>query len=625
MTPRARLALLAVAFTGLLIRLLPLLGKNGPFAVASDYDDGVYFSASALLLRGVLPYRDFVFVHPPGILYFLGIVSWLRDPANGFVAARVLAAITGGVNVFFAGRIASRSGGLFAGLVAAGLYAIYPEAANVERSAYLEPALNLLCLSSALLWLRDDRPRPFLAGALAGAACAVKFLGGIWVLAAVLTPASGRARRDVPRFLLGGIGAGVLLLAPVVLPAIREFVLQTLTFQFSRPPDGTLQKLARLPDIIAHGHEVLTALVVLAIGAMFFRRTRTDRFFAIATVLTVAAFLASSSYWNQYNAYLAASECVLAGLGAAVMLRIPRVPRLAVIAAASLLIIYLQLPTLRQTFVYVRSEPTSDLLIVGPAIRSPLPAKESVFAFDPSWSLVGGHLPPYGDGAPVIVDSYGAMLLAAMRSGVHAPDTAATFASAPSQPAVRARLEHSRFVVPGWRGNWQMNPSDRAWFAANFVCATPAAGDLCVHRRISQPLTALATSTRPIEFGEGWFGEEGTPPASWRWMGGRSAITLPPITGVALLHLQFYANITAVPAPPNVTIALDGRAIDRFTMTQPETIRSLSVQSDGAHTLVIATDRTFVPGGNDPRELGLSLKRIIWLPASDELATSLRR
>ena len=33
-----------------------------------DYDEGVYSSAAPLLLRGDLPYRDFIFVHPPGSL-----------------------------------------------------------------------------------------------------------------------------------------------------------------------------------------------------------------------------------------------------------------------------------------------------------------------------------------------------------------------------------------------------------------------------------------------------------------------------------------------------------------------------------------------------------------------------
>ncbi len=86
-------ALIAITALGFALRVIALTGAGGPSGAATGYDDGVYFSASALLLRGVLPYRDFVFVHPPGILHFLSLVSWLPDPATGFVAARVLAAI----------------------------------------------------------------------------------------------------------------------------------------------------------------------------------------------------------------------------------------------------------------------------------------------------------------------------------------------------------------------------------------------------------------------------------------------------------------------------------------------------------------------------------------------------
>ncbi|MEO8382954.1 MAG: hypothetical protein ABI779_25075 [Acidobacteriota bacterium] len=70
----AKVVILAIAVGGLVLRLVSLLAVGGPLASPSSYDDGVYYSASALLFRGVLPYRDFVFVHPPGLLYFYGLV-----------------------------------------------------------------------------------------------------------------------------------------------------------------------------------------------------------------------------------------------------------------------------------------------------------------------------------------------------------------------------------------------------------------------------------------------------------------------------------------------------------------------------------------------------------------------
>src|SRR5262252_5729568 len=32
-----------------------------------EYDDGPYFGSAVSLVHGVLPYRDFIFVQPPGI------------------------------------------------------------------------------------------------------------------------------------------------------------------------------------------------------------------------------------------------------------------------------------------------------------------------------------------------------------------------------------------------------------------------------------------------------------------------------------------------------------------------------------------------------------------------------
>ena len=60
------LAVLAVG--AWVLRVLPFFNRHGAFGYPVDYDEGVYFSASALLFRGELPYRDFVFVHPPGAL-----------------------------------------------------------------------------------------------------------------------------------------------------------------------------------------------------------------------------------------------------------------------------------------------------------------------------------------------------------------------------------------------------------------------------------------------------------------------------------------------------------------------------------------------------------------------------
>jgi hypothetical protein len=592
----ASLALIAVAAGGLLLRLVPLLRSGGPLAMPVDYDEAVYFSASALLFKGVLPYRDFVFVHPPGLAYFLGLTSAFG--ANGFAAARIVATLVGAINIWLVGRIVMRAAGTSGGLVAATLYATYPDVVIVERGPYLEPVLNLACLAMALLWLAP-RPRAKLAGIACGFACATKVLGGIWFVAAL---AAARAKSDVARFIAFGAVAGLALLAPFLFRTPHPFLEQTLSFHAWRPPDGTMGALPRLAEIANSGHVAATILAVIGLFAV---RRREARFFAVAALLIVAAFLTSSTYWSQYNSHLAAAQCILAGFGAAMVLGRLRdaVGTVAAIAVAIPSLLY-ALPAAR-----ARAPETLD---VGNSIRQLVPPNDCVFSFDPIDTLASGRLPPHGDGAPVIVDSYGAQLLAAVRHGARFPDAGAAFRSPSSQPDIRARLERCRFAVLGWRGNWQMSDDTRAWFNGHFVCVAPHAGDLCLWQRWGDSLLGLAVAPpgKTIEFDDGWFGEEGTPQQPWRWMGRRGVVALPPMEGPARLELSLeFGQVNG----QNVTIELDGQTLDRFTPKSPLETRRYDV--DGQHrALVLSTDSTFRPP-HDPRELGIRLNRLLWIPA----------
>ncbi|HEX2060854.1 MAG TPA: hypothetical protein VHK90_08930, partial [Thermoanaerobaculia bacterium] len=281
----------------------------------------------------------------------------------------------------------------------------------------------------------------------------------------------------------------------------------------------------------------------------------------------------------------------------------------------AILVAALQIPSLRHVW-RASHDRAHDVPAAGRAIRAAVPPHESVFAFDPTWTLAAGRLPPHGDGAPVVVDSYGAMLLEAVQSGKRFRDTGAAFQSGVAQPDVRARLEKSPYAILGWRGNWQLGFEDRLWFASNFLCTTPEAGEQCVWGRTREPIgPALAyAGDAKVDFGEGWYDEEGFP--AWRWMAATSVTTLPAIPTPARLQLYVHA-----PHEANVTIELGGRVLDRFRATPGEFFRSYDVHASGAQTLVITTDRTLNPARDgqsaDDRDLGLSLKRLIWLPLTE--------
>ena len=477
-------ALVAVALCGLALRVAPFLGAGGPLGFPVDYDPGVYFSASALLWKGVLPYRDFVFVHPPGLLYFLGLTSAFAgtfDVGNAFAAARVVAAVVGAANVFLTGRLASRAAGPLAGLVAAALYATYPEAVVVERGPYLEPVLNLACLALATAWLSggtERRRAPWVAGALSGAALAVKVWGGLWLLAALASVPRGRVRAELPKFLAAAVAVGLALVAPLALAAPRAFVEQTLLFHAWRPPDGGVLRLARLAEVLNPRHLVASMLALAGVAHLVVRATqgglgaltRAQRFFGAAWLLTLVAFFASSAYWNQYNAHLAVSECVLAGLGAMALWNLveANLPGKGRVAAMALAAAVAAFPSFRRCVLSARGR-APELVALGEGLRARVPAGACLLAFEPAWGLVGGRLPSAVAGSPVLVDTYAAMLLPAVSSGARFADAGAAFQSPSSQPGVRAALEACRYAVLGWRGGWQLAADTRTWFDAHYT------------------------------------------------------------------------------------------------------------------------------------------------------------
>jgi 4-amino-4-deoxy-L-arabinose transferase-like glycosyltransferase len=132
------------------LRIIPLVPASG-LSRSVSYDEGVYFSAAALVARGVVPYRDFVFIHPPGILIGLAPVVWLGHHFfaydDHFLMLRAVAGLIGAVNVALVGRLTYRSGGLAAAVAAMLLYATFPPAVIDEGRLLLEPFMTFSACS----------------------------------------------------------------------------------------------------------------------------------------------------------------------------------------------------------------------------------------------------------------------------------------------------------------------------------------------------------------------------------------------------------------------------------------------------------------------------------------------
>lgn len=117
-----------------------------------------------------------------------------------------------------------------------------------------------------------------------------------------------------------------------------------------------------------------------------------------------------------------------------------------------------------------------------------------------------------------------------------------------------------------------------------------------------------------IRFGEGFYDEEKGNGDSWRWMGKRGVIDLPPTNTAARLRLRLF-----VPNSATLRISLNGRLLDTITADSVEVDREYSVapRADSLNQLTIETDRVVNPRaaglGGDSRDLGARLDVLEWI------------
>jgi len=496
---KAAIRLAVIVGVGWLLRAAPLMRGGGAFGFPVDYDEGVYFSSAALLVRGMLPYRDFVFVHPPGLLYFLAPMGWLAsliEPASAFGAARWVATFVGAINIALLGRVVGRAAGPVAALAAAAFYAVYPDVVTVERGPFLEPVLNLVCLLLAWVWLRPrERSTGQLvaAGALLGAAVAVKLWGALWLASCMATLSPKRRGREAVILIAVAGAVCVLLVAPLAVLALDSFAEDAVSFHLWRPRDGTLAWFDRARSILGSiqltprfrtVRFASTLLALLGIGFAFRRiagpdspQARAGRFFAPAYILITTGFLLSATYWDQYNAHLAVAESALAGLACAALWESAKLRKSRAMAVALATLITLGLFVEGRRAWLDGRQHSLTLVTLGRYLRQSIPNNSCVIAFEPAWGIAGDLLPSRIPGQPLAVDPYAMMLLDAYRSGERFADTGGAFQSPSSQRQIQRLLDACRFVVMGGRGRWQLSRETQQWLAAHFVQRFPSGVD----------------------------------------------------------------------------------------------------------------------------------------------------
>lgn len=333
----AAVALLTAAF-----RLAVDL-RSGGLLGAGSVDDGVHYAASAALLAGRLPYRDLLFLHPPGVLLallpFTATARIVGDPA-AFAAARLAGILLGAVNAGLVAVVLRRRG-VAAQLAGAFVYACSWPVVFAERSALLEPlGCALLLAALALVVDPPSRRRAALAGALLGAACVVKLTFVLPVLVVVLA-----LRRRAPVAALAGALVATAVCLPFLLAAPEAMPRMLIADQLGRrrivPLVGLRLAAITIPPVVPGmsqrlvlGAVLLLALAVVLVGLA----TPGARRFAVMAVAEVAALLAAPSFYGHYAILALLPLAVLTGtavgrLRGAVRPSAPRAVATAVVAA----------------------------------------------------------------------------------------------------------------------------------------------------------------------------------------------------------------------------------------------------------------------------------------------------
>ena len=301
---------------------------------AGGYDDGVYMAAAARLVQGHLPYRDFTFLHPPGLPVLMSPVAALGEligARHAFAAARVLTAVVGAANAALIGY-ALRSRGPGAVLVAGLAFAVFPLAVSGSGTLTLEPYVLLFALIGTCLLLstrqRASGTRLVWAGAAFGFACSVKLSGALVVLAAGLV-CLVFARRALPRLAVGfGMGLGLTCL-PFLAAAPAAFVHDVVLVQLRRGIEAryALPVADRLLDILGLRATsnpdprwalttlaVLVALIVVGVALNRGRLLPVEWFALSASALTAAAVLRAPQFYTYYGYYPSAFACMVLGV-----------------------------------------------------------------------------------------------------------------------------------------------------------------------------------------------------------------------------------------------------------------------------------------------------------------------
>lgn len=338
-----------VGVIAFLVRLVPVV-RGGGIKGFYNYDPAVYYAAAAGMAHGLLPYRDFLLLHAPGVpvaLLPFALIGRLTSDSTGMALARLAIMVMGAVSAILVTRIL-KPAGITAAVVGGLVYAVYWPAVYVERAAWLEGYGSFLTAVAMLLVLgvprfRERHPRwaMALAGVSLSLACAVK----VWAVVPLLTVIGWalvrRKWRDAAYLTGGAAAAGVAMLLPFVgtLPQMWQMVVSAQLGRQRGAADTWLMRVEGLSglNIVWNGQlhlsAGLTALALVAISLLSVR-TNVGRLALLLLATGTVLLLTGPTWFRHYPALIAAPLAVTFGIGTAQVIAWLRPRWLKVVAVA---------------------------------------------------------------------------------------------------------------------------------------------------------------------------------------------------------------------------------------------------------------------------------------------------
>jgi hypothetical protein len=512
----AGIVMLATTALALVIRVYTLT-RPGYLTGITEYDDGVYLGGAVRLLRGSLPYHDWAYVQPPGILLLMTPVALLAKvttTAHAMAAARLLTVGASTACVPLAGSLL-RYRGVFVTLVTCGVLAVYPDDITTAHTLILEPWMNVFCLAGVCLAFRRGRlasPRRLVwAGVAIGFAGAVKYwaaLPALLLLVVCLVTGPGARRvRGASGYVLGVLAGFLIPVLPFALTAPSVFLRSTLADQAARagtyvPISLRLAHLSGLIDFLNGGghfslhagrHSLfasggaaattdasagwlpfvvtLLCVAVLALGYLWDPgRPSPLEWFALATAtLAVIAVLSYSAFFYHYPDFAAPWLALTAGGAAGALARglsvRPRV-RGGVAAAAGVIVLAVALFQAHEVTGLKAPDVSADQALI--------PAGACAVTDETSMAIAANRFTAARPGCPDVIDSLAVTLVSG--NGVSVQGGAAALPQVVAEwQSIFGRAQYV-WLSPNNARRIPWTPALSLWFTTHFQELTPAGG-----------------------------------------------------------------------------------------------------------------------------------------------------